>query len=59
MKFSSYLEKIHGVRIYPIISLLLFVAFFVIVTIWVFRINDKQIAHFENLPLEEPQNEIV
>jgi cbb3-type cytochrome oxidase subunit 3 len=57
MKFSSYLEKIHGVSIYPVISLLLFVCFFVIVTLWVFRIDKKQIEHFENLPLEEPKNE--
>ncbi len=52
MKYSTYLEKIAGISIYPLISLLLFVSFFVIVTIWVLRLNSKEIEHIENLPLE-------
>jgi cbb3-type cytochrome oxidase subunit 3 len=52
MKFSLYLEKISGVSIYPIISLLLFVSFFIIVTLWVLRVDKKTIEHIENLPLE-------
>ncbi len=32
MNFSNYLEQIAGVSIYPVISLLLFVAFFILVT---------------------------
>lgn len=53
MNFSTYLEKIAGVSIYPVISLSLFVAFFVIVTIRVYRISKKEISRMENLPLEE------
>ncbi|MDI9319457.1 MAG: hypothetical protein QM530_03185 [Phycisphaerales bacterium] len=52
MKFSHYLETISGVSIYPIISLLMFVSFFVIVTLWVLRVDKKTIEHIENLPLE-------
>lgn len=52
MKFTYYLEKIAGVSVYPIISLLLFVAFFVIVTLWVFKTDQRTIEHIEKLPLE-------
>jgi hypothetical protein len=52
MKFTTYLENIADVSIYPIISLLMFVSFFVIVTLWVIKSDKKTIEHMENLPLE-------
>lgn len=52
MKFINYLEKITNVSIYPIISLVMFVTFFVIVTLWVLRFDKDTIKHLENLPLE-------
>jgi preprotein translocase subunit YajC len=52
MKFTTYLEKITDVSIYPIISLLMFVTFFAIVTIWVIKSDKKTIEHMENLPFE-------
>jgi cytochrome c oxidase cbb3-type subunit III len=51
MKFSTYLEQIMGVSIFPIISLVLFVAFFTGVIIWIYSIDTKEIEHMENLPL--------
>ncbi|MBK8448627.1 MAG: hypothetical protein WAS55_13010 [Saprospiraceae bacterium] len=56
MKFNNYLEKIAGVEIYPLISLLLFVVFFVAVTIWAFKANDGMIKRMENLPLDNKEN---
>ena len=56
MKFSTYVTKIDGVSIYPVISLVLFVLFFTIVILWAYRSDSKQIEHFENLPLEEGEN---
>lgn len=53
MKFSSYLEQIAGVSIYPIVSLVLFVAFFTGVMIWIYSIDKKEIEHMENLPLQD------
>lgn len=52
MKFSTYLEKIVGVSIYPVVSLILFVVFFAIVTFWIFSIDKKEINRIENLPLD-------
>lgn len=53
MKFSTYLEQIMGVSIFPIISLVLFVAFFTGVIIWIYTIDKKEIEHMENLPLND------
>lgn len=55
MKFTYYLEKIAGVSIYPVVSLLLFVSFFAIVTLWVLRTDRQTIEHLENLPLDNDQ----
>ena len=48
MKFINYLENITGVGVYPLTSLLLFVAFFVLVTIWVIRADNGFIDHMKN-----------
>jgi len=53
MNFSNYLEHIMGVSIYPVISLVLFVAFFTGVMIWIYRIDQKEIEHMENLPFQD------
>jgi cbb3-type cytochrome oxidase subunit 3 len=53
MKFSTYLEQIMGVSIFPVISLLLFVAFFTGVIVWIYTIDKKEIEHLENLPLND------
>ena len=52
MKFTHYLEKISGVSIYPVISLVLFASFFVLVTLWVLRTDKQTLTHLENLPLD-------
>ncbi|MDZ4682626.1 MAG: hypothetical protein SH848_05745 [Saprospiraceae bacterium] len=53
MKFSTYLEQITGVSLYPIISLLLFVIFFVLVTYWVYSIDKNEIKRIERIPLDD------
>ncbi|HSF90045.1 MAG TPA: hypothetical protein VLA46_11545 [Saprospiraceae bacterium] len=53
MKFSTYLEQIMGVSIFPVISLVLFVAFFTGVIVWIYSIDKKEIEHLENLPLND------
>lgn len=51
MKLSNYLVEIAGVSIYPIISLLLFVLFFVGVLYWVFKMDKNKVNYIANLPL--------
>lgn len=55
MKFQNYLETIAGVEVYPLISLLLFVGFFITVTIWALGTSKELIQHMENLPLDKSE----
>ena len=56
------LTGIDGVDIYPMISLLLFVIFFVVMFLYVARMKKSRIEELSALPLEEdvePSQEIV
>lgn len=53
MKYQTYLEQINGVEIYPIISLVLFFAFFMLTTLWAFKKSKEEIDYVERLPLED------
>ncbi len=44
--------SVEGIEIFPLISFLLFFAFFVIVLIYVFRQDKQHIQEMSNLPLE-------
>ena len=53
MKIVSHtLEQISGVEIYPIISLLLFFVFFIIVGYMVITADKEQLEEMKNLPLD-------
>lgn len=52
MKFINYLEKITGVGVYPMISLVVFTIFFALVVIYAIRTPNETIKKMENLPLE-------
>lgn len=51
MKFINYLESITGVGIYPLISLVIFVVFFALVTFYVVKADKKYITKVKNIPL--------
>ncbi|PHR26031.1 MAG: CcoQ/FixQ family Cbb3-type cytochrome c oxidase assembly chaperone [Arcobacter sp.] len=56
------LTGIDGVDIYPMISLLLFVIFFLVMFLYVARMKKSRIEELSALPLEEdvePEQEIV
>ena len=50
--FNNYLSSIKGVAIFPIISLIVFFALSVGVTIWVLRMKSDYIKEMEELPLD-------
>jgi preprotein translocase subunit YajC len=52
----NYLQSIEGVEIYPLISLVVFVLFFVIMFTWMFRIDKNYIKEMEELPLDLENN---
>ena len=53
MKFGNYLEKIAGIGIYPMFSLIVFFVFFVVLIWRVSTMDKKSIAEISNIPLED------
>ncbi len=50
--FKEVLQSIGGVHVYPIVSLLLFLAAFSAVVIWVMTIKRKDLQRWSSLPLD-------
>ncbi len=46
------MDSISGIEIYPIISLLIFFSFFVVLFLWVFTAKKEYIESVSNLPLD-------
>ncbi|HSK13815.1 MAG TPA: hypothetical protein VK907_11410 [Phnomibacter sp.] len=53
MKFINYLESITGVSIFPLISLVLFTAFFTLVVIYVITADKRKMDSNSQIPLEQ------
>lgn len=53
------METIAGVAIYPILSLLIFFLFFMVLGIWVFTYRKEKIAEFSEMPLADNQSESI
>ncbi len=51
------LETIAGIEIYPIISLLIFFIFFVLLFVWVFSYKKDTISELSNIPLGDQKND--
>lgn len=47
------LSTIDGVSIYPLLSLLIFVIFFLFVITYVIRMKKTEVAELSNIPLED------
>ncbi|MGZ4056295.1 MAG: CcoQ/FixQ family Cbb3-type cytochrome c oxidase assembly chaperone [Bacteroidia bacterium] len=56
MKFINYLESIAGIGIFPLISLAIFFIFFVVLTIWAFKVSKQYITEMKNIPLDGVNN---
>jgi len=52
MKFINYIEKIAGVDIYGIVSLVMFVLFFVSLIIWVVKTKKETFNAISRIPLD-------
>jgi len=49
------METIAGVAIYPILSLIIFFAFFVGLGVWVFSYKKEKITEMSQIPLNDDQ----
>lgn len=54
---SRVLSSIDGISAYPIVSLAIFIPFFVIVTIWIVKLDKQYIQYMSELPLEHSSDE--
>lgn len=52
MKFVNYLEQISGVSIYGLLSLMIFVTFFVVMLTWVMKTDKKKLQDISRIPLD-------
>jgi cbb3-type cytochrome oxidase subunit 3 len=52
MKFIHYIEKIGGVDIFGVVSLLIFVLFFTVMLTWVFKTGKKEFNEISRIPLD-------
>lgn len=60
LKFvKNHMESIVGIEIYPIISLLIFFSFFVILFWWVFTAKKDYINTVSNIPLDNQNDDIL
>lgn len=59
LKFvKNHMESISGIEIYPVISLLIFFIFFVLLFWWVFTAKKDYIDKMSEIPLDN-QNETI
>lgn len=55
-----YLESIEGVAIFPIIGIIIFFSFFVVLLWWVFRLDKQFIKNMSDAPLlDDNEDEIA
>lgn len=54
LKFvKNHMESITGIEIYPLISLIIFFSFFVVLFWWVFTSKKEYINKVSNIPLDQ------
>lgn len=53
--YKELLQSIDGVSVYPIISLIVFGLFFVVILVWMLKVDKKYIKKMENLPFEKEE----
>ncbi|MFT3981504.1 MAG: CcoQ/FixQ family Cbb3-type cytochrome c oxidase assembly chaperone [Ferruginibacter sp.] len=55
---KQYAEKINHVEVYPLISLIIFFLFFVVLTVYVMKMDKRSVKLLSNIPLdnEEPNS---
>jgi len=59
LKFvKNHMDSITGIEIYPIISLLIFFTFFVVLFWWVFSAKKDYIKKVSNIPLDNQNDDI-
>ena len=56
--FKEVLQSIKGVEFYTIVSMIIFILFFIGLSIWLFKVDRNYIKAMGELPLNEEINEV-
>ena len=56
---KGHMESMEGIEIYPLISLLIFFSFFVILFWWVLTAKKEYIKNISQIPLDNQNEEIL
>ena len=56
---KTHMESITGIEIYPMISLLIFFTFFVLLFWWVFTAKKDYIETVSNIPLDNQNDDLL
>ena len=56
--FNEVLQSIEGVEFYTIVSMIIFILFFIGMTIWLFKVDKKYIKKMSDLPLNEENKNV-
>ncbi|WP_117172405.1 CcoQ/FixQ family Cbb3-type cytochrome c oxidase assembly chaperone [Mariniflexile rhizosphaerae] len=60
LKFvKNHMDSISGIEIYPIISLLIFFTFFVLLFWWVYTAKKEYLKTVSNLPLDNQNDDLL
>lgn len=51
--YKEVLRAIVGIEVFPILSLLIFVTVFIVMLVWVLRLDRGRLAQYAHLPLED------
>jgi len=55
--YKAILQNISGIEIWPMVGLTIFLTIFIVVTIWVVRLDKKEVNRMANIPLDD--NELI
>lgn len=53
------LQSIEGISLYPVISLIIFVLFFLVLIIWMVKVDKNYINKMKNLPLDQEEEKDI
>jgi hypothetical protein len=56
--YKDILQSISGIELYAIVAMIIFILFFVGITIWVIKVDKNYIKKMSELPIEEDNNKI-
>lgn len=51
--YKEVLRTITGIEVYPVLSLLIFVTVFVVMLVWVMRLDRRKLQSYAALPLDD------